>query len=52
LLRGQASWSFYMTWTLLSSVFWRLTSFTAWARSILTVFGAWMFVMTRLRVPI
>jgi hypothetical protein len=52
LLRRQASWS-YVTWTSFSPVFWPLTSCTARARSILTVFGAcWMFVETRLRMPI
>jgi hypothetical protein len=51
LLRGQASWS-YVTWIPFSPVFWPLTSFTARARLILTVFGAWMFIVTRLRMPI
>lgn len=51
LLRRHASRS-YVTWTSFSPVFWPLTFCTAWARSILTVFGAWMFVETRLRMPI
>jgi hypothetical protein len=50
-LRAESGWS-YVTWTLCSPVFWPLTPFTAQARLIPTVFGAWMFVVTRLRMPI
>ena len=51
LLRRQASWS-YVTWTSFSPVFWLLTSCAARTWLISTVFGAWTFVKTRLRMPI
>jgi hypothetical protein len=51
LLRVEASWS-YVTWTPFSPVFWPLTSFMARARLNPTVFGAWMFGVTRLQMPI
>jgi hypothetical protein len=46
-----AGWSF-LTWTLFSLMFRLLMSFTARARLTPTVFGARMFVVTRLRMPI
>jgi hypothetical protein len=54
LLRRRTSWS-YVIWTSFSPGFWLRTSCAALARLISTLFalfGAWMFVVTCLRIPI
>jgi hypothetical protein len=52
--RRRAGWS-YVTWTSFSPVFWLPTFCAARTRLISTLFalfGAWMFVVTCLRIPI